>query len=54
VAMAEVSKDKGFVAKTGSLGIVATARGPKDFAAFIKSEVETNTTLLRDAGYKPE
>jgi tripartite-type tricarboxylate transporter receptor subunit TctC len=54
VAMAEVSKDKGFVAKTGSLGIVPTARGPKEFAAFIKSEVETNTKLLRDAGYKPE
>jgi tripartite-type tricarboxylate transporter receptor subunit TctC len=54
VAMAEVSKDKGFVAKTGSLGIVPTARGPADFAAFIKSEVDTNTKLLRDAGYKPE
>jgi len=53
-AMAEVSKDKGFIAKTTNLGIVPTARGPKDFAAFIKSEVETNTTLLRDAGYKPE
>lgn len=53
-AMAEVSKDKGFIAKTSNLGIVPTARGPKDFAAFIKSEVETNTTLLRDAGYKPE
>jgi tripartite-type tricarboxylate transporter receptor subunit TctC len=53
-AMAEVSKDKGFVAKTGSLGIVATARGPAEFAAFIKSEVETNTKLLQDAGYKPE
>jgi len=54
VAMAEVSKDKGFIAKTGALGIVPTARGPAEFAAFIKSEVETNTTLLRDAGYKPE
>jgi tripartite-type tricarboxylate transporter receptor subunit TctC len=54
VAMAEVSKDKGFIAKTGALGIVATSRGPKEFAAFIKSEVDTNTTLLRDAGYKPE
>ena len=54
VAMAEVSKDKGFIAKTTNLGIVPTARGPKEFAAFIKSEVETNTTLLRDAGYKPE
>jgi len=53
-AMAEVSKDKGFIAKTSNLGIVPTARGPKDFAAFIKSEVETNTALLRDAGYKPE
>jgi len=53
-AMAEVSKDKGFIAKTTNLGIVPTARGPKDFAAFIKSEVETNTALLRDAGYKPE
>jgi len=53
-AMAEVSKDKGFIAKTTNLGIVPTARGPKDFAAFIKSEVETNTTLLRDAGYRPE
>ena len=54
VAMAEVSKDKGFLAKTGSLGIVATARGPAEFAAFIKQEVETNTKLLSDAGYKPE
>jgi len=54
VAMAEVSKDKGFIAKTGSLGIVATARGPADFTAFIKQEVETNTKLLQDAGYKPE
>lgn len=54
VAMAEVSKDKGFIAKTGSLGIVPTARGPKEFAAFIKTEVDTNTTLLRDAGYKPD
>lgn len=53
-AMAEVSKDKGFIAKTSNLGIVPTARGPKDFAAFIKSEVETNTALLREAGYKPE
>jgi tripartite-type tricarboxylate transporter receptor subunit TctC len=53
-AMAEVSKDKGFVAKTGALGIVPTARGPAEFAAFIKKEVETNTKLLRDAGYKPE
>jgi tripartite-type tricarboxylate transporter receptor subunit TctC len=52
--MAEVSKDKGFVAKTGALGIVPTARGPAEFAAFIKKEVETNTKLLRDAGYKPE
>jgi tripartite-type tricarboxylate transporter receptor subunit TctC len=54
VAMAEVSKDKGFIAKTGSLGIVATARGPVEFASFIRKEVETNTTLLRDAGYRPE
>ena len=54
VAMAEVSKDKGFIAKTGALGIVPTARGPAEFAAFIKQEVETNTGLLRDAGYKPE
>ena len=53
-AMAEVSKDKGFIAKTGSLGIVPTARGPVEFAAFIKQEVETNTALLRDAGYRPE
>jgi tripartite-type tricarboxylate transporter receptor subunit TctC len=53
-AMAEVSKDKGFIAKTGALGIVPTARGPADFAAFIKQEVETNTKLLSDAGYKPE
>jgi len=54
VAMAEVSKDKGFIAKTGALGIVPTARGPAAFAAFIKTEVETNTKLLQDAGYKPE
>ncbi len=54
VAMAEVSKDPGFIAKTGGLGIVPTARGPQDFAAFIKGEVETNTALLKDAGYKPE
>jgi tripartite-type tricarboxylate transporter receptor subunit TctC len=30
------------------------ARGPKDFAAFIKGEVESNTALLKEAGYKPE
>ncbi len=53
-AMAEVSKDPAFIAKTTSLGIVPTARGPKDFAAFIKTEVETNTALLTEAGYKPE
>jgi len=53
-AMAEVSRDRAFIDKTTSLGIVPTARGPKEFAAFIKSEVETNTTLLRDAGFKPE
>jgi len=54
VAMAEVSSDPAFIAKTTSLGIVPTARGPKEFAAFIKSEVETNSQLLKDAGYKPE
>jgi len=53
-AMAEVSKDPSFVAKTTSLGIVPTARGPKEFAAFIKSEVETNAALLKDSGFKPE
>ena len=53
-AMAEVSKDPAFIVTTTGLGIVPTARGPKEFAAFIKSEVETNTALLRDAGYKPE
>ncbi len=53
-AMAEVSKDPAFIAKTTSLGIVPTARGPAEFAAFIKSEVETNTTLLKDSGFKPE
>ncbi|MDP1753557.1 MAG: tripartite tricarboxylate transporter substrate binding protein [Reyranella sp.] len=53
-AMAEVSKDPAFVAKTTSLGIVPTARGPMEFAAFIKQEVETNTALLKDANYKPE
>ena len=53
-AMAEVSKDKAFLDKTASLGIVPTARGPKEFAAFIKQEVETNTALLKDAGFKPE
>jgi tripartite-type tricarboxylate transporter receptor subunit TctC len=53
-AMAEVSKDPAFVSRTTSLGIVPTARGPKEFAAFIKIEVETNTQLLKDAGYKPE
>ncbi len=52
--MAEVSKDKGFIEKTTSLGIVPTARGPKEFAAFIKQEVETNTALLKDANFKPE
>ena len=54
VAMAEVNKDKGFIAKCGALGLVPTGRGPQEFAAFIKSEVDTNTTLLREAGYKPE
>ena len=34
--------------------IVPTARGPKDFAAFIKTEVDTNVALLKGAGYKPE
>lgn len=53
-AMAEVSKDPAFIAKTTSLGIVPTARGPKEFAAFIKQEVETNVALLKDANYKPE
>lgn len=53
-AMAEVSKDKGFLDKTTSLGIVPTARGPKDFAAFIKSEVDINVALLKEAGFKPE
>ena len=52
--MAEVSKDPAFLQRTTSLGIVPTARGPKEFAAFIKSEVETNTKLLADAGFKPE
>jgi tripartite-type tricarboxylate transporter receptor subunit TctC len=53
-AMAEVSKDPAFIATTTGLGIVPTARGPAAFAAFIKTEVETNTALLKDAGYKPE
>jgi tripartite-type tricarboxylate transporter receptor subunit TctC len=53
-AMAEVSKDPAFLAKTTSLGIVPTARGPKEFAAFIKGEVEINTALLKEAGFKPE
>jgi len=53
-AMAEVSKDPAFVSKTTSLGIVPTARGPKEFAAFIKGEVEVNTALLKDSGFKPE
>ena len=53
-AMAEVSKDPAFIAKTTSLGIVPTARGPKAFADFIKTEVDVNTALLTDAGYKPE
>lgn len=53
-AMAEVSRDKGFIEKTTSLGIVPTARGPKDFEAFIKTEVDVNTALLKDAGFKPE
>jgi tripartite-type tricarboxylate transporter receptor subunit TctC len=53
-AMAEVSKDPAFLQRTTSLGIVPTARGPKEFAAFIKSEVETNVGLLQAAGFKPE
>ena len=53
-AMAEVSKDPAFIAKTTSLGIVPTARGPKEFAAFIKTEVDVNTALLKDSGFKPE
>jgi len=53
-AMAEVSKDPAFVEKTTSLGIVPTARGPKDFASFIKTEVEVNTALLKESGFKPE
>jgi len=53
-AMAEVSKDPAFIAKTTSLGIVPTARASKQFAAFIKQEIEINTALLKDANYKPE
>ena len=53
-AMAEVSRDPAFISKTTGLGIVPTARGPKEFAAFIKGEVDTNKALLEDAGYKPE
>jgi tripartite-type tricarboxylate transporter receptor subunit TctC len=53
-AMAEVSRDPGFIEKTTSLGIVPTARGPAAFAAFIKSEVEVNTALLKESGFKPE
>ena len=53
-AMAEVSRDPAFISKTTGLGIVPTARGPKEFAAFIKAEVDTNTALLGDAGYQPE
>ena len=53
-AMAEVSRDPAFISKTTGLGIVPTARGPKEFAAFIKAEVDTNRALLVDAGYKPE
>ena len=53
-AMADVSKDPAFIATTTGLGIVPTARGPKEFAAFIKGEVESNTALLKEAGYKPE
>ena len=43
-----------YIAKTALIGIVPTARGPTDFAAFIKGEVETNTELLKEAGYKPD
>ena len=53
-AMADVSKDPAFIEKTTSLGIVPTARGPKEFTAFIKGEVEVNTALLKDSGFKPE
>jgi tripartite-type tricarboxylate transporter receptor subunit TctC len=53
-AMADVSKDPAFIEKTTSLGIVPTARGPKDFAAFIRTEVEVNTALLKESGFKPE
>ncbi|MBX9946743.1 MAG: tripartite tricarboxylate transporter substrate binding protein [Reyranella sp.] len=53
-AMAEVSKDPAFLQRTASLGIVPTARGPAAFTAFIKTEVETNIALLKDAGFKPE
>jgi hypothetical protein len=42
------------IANCGSAGLVPMARGPQELAAFIKSEVDTNTTLLRDAGYEPE
>jgi tripartite-type tricarboxylate transporter receptor subunit TctC len=53
-AMADVSKDPAFIDKTTSLGIVPTARGPAAFAAFIKTEVEVNTALLKESGFKPE
>jgi tripartite-type tricarboxylate transporter receptor subunit TctC len=53
-AMADVSKDPGFLERTTSLGIVPTARGPAAFAAFIKTEVEVNTALLKESGFKPE
>jgi tripartite-type tricarboxylate transporter receptor subunit TctC len=52
--MADVSRDSAYTATTTGLGIVPTGRGPQEFADFIKAEVETNTALLKDAGYKPE
>ena len=33
---------------------LATSGRAREFAAFIKGEVETNTALLRESGFKPE
>jgi len=49
--MAEVSSDPAFICQDHLARHRADGTRPKDFAAFIKSEVETNTKLLSDAGY---
>jgi hypothetical protein len=53
VAMAEVSKDKGFIAKTGALASSDGAR-PGRLRGVHQDRSRDQHKLLQDAGYKPE